>query len=161
MVLFISGRKEKKDSVRLLGQYLPQSDAEYIMKYLAGQAGLSDRFEIDSAAVSAEETGNPVYPPARRILHAHGIPCGNHRARQMTRADYDCHDLLIGMDTVNIAWMKRICGGDPEHKIRQMMDYTDRPGDVSDPWYTGDFETAYRDILAGCTGLIAQTEQEK
>ncbi|MBQ6532563.1 MAG: low molecular weight phosphotyrosine protein phosphatase [Solobacterium sp.] len=135
--------------------------AEYIMKYLAGQAGLSDRFEIDSAAVSAEETGNPVYPPARRILHAHGIPCGNHRARQMTRADYDCHDLLIGMDTVNIAWMKRICGGDPEHKIRQMMDYTDRPGDVSDPWYTGDFETAYRDILAGCTGLIAQTEQEK
>ncbi|MBQ6355690.1 MAG: low molecular weight phosphotyrosine protein phosphatase [Solobacterium sp.] len=135
--------------------------AEYIMKYLAGQAGLSDRFEIDSAAVSAEETGNPVYPPARRILHAHGIPCGNHRARQMTRADYDCHDLLIGMDTVNIAWMKRICGGDPEHKIRQMMDYTDRPGDVSDPWYTGDFETAYRDTLAGCTGLIAQTEQEK
>lgn len=155
--------EEKKKKILFVcwGNICRSPMAEYIMKYLAGQAGLSDRFEIDSAAVSAEETGNPVYPPARRILHAHGIPCGNHRARQMTRADYDCHDLLIGMDTVNIAWMKRICGGDPEHKIRQMMDYTDRPGDVSDPWYTGDFETAYRDILAGCTGLIAQTEQEK
>ena len=133
--------------------------AEYIMKYLAERAGLSACFAIDSAGVSAEETGNPVYPPARRILRAHGIPCGDHRARQMTRADYDSHDLLIGMDTVNIARMKRICGGDPEHKIRLMMDFTDQAGDVSDPWYTGDFETAYRDILAGCTGLIAETEK--
>ena len=108
--------------------------AEFIMKATVREAGLTSAIQIDSAAVSREEIGNPIYPPAQRQLRAHGVPFDDHRARQMTRADYDTYDLLIGMDGSNLAAMRRICGGDP--------------------WYTGDFDAAWRDIESGCRALL-------
>ena len=128
--------------------------AEFVMKDLVRKAGADERFFIASAATSTEEIGNPVYPPARCKLAEHGIGCAGKTARQMTAADYREYDLLIGMDSANLRNMRRICGGDPEGKIRLLMDFTDRPGDVADPWYTGDFETTWRDISAGCRGLL-------
>ena len=129
--------------------------AEFMMKALAREAGLDSRLRIDSAAVSREEIGNPIYPPAQRQLRAHGVPFDNHRARQMTRADYDAYDLLVGMDRQNLAGMRRICGGDPDGKLRLLMDYTGAARDVADPWYTGDFDAAWRDIESGCRALLA------
>ena len=128
--------------------------AEIIMKDLAKKAGLEDQLQIASAATSTEEIGNPVYPPARRKLAEHGISCGGKTARQLTRADYAAYDLLIGMDQANRRNMNRICGGDFAEKIHLLLDFTDRPGEVADPWYTGDFEAAWRDILDGCRGLL-------
>ena len=128
--------------------------AEFVMKHLAKEAGMSDDFHIESAATSTEEIGNSVYPPARRKLAEHGIDCQGKTARQMTRNDYGRFDLLVGMDSWNIRNMNRICGGDPNAKIVMLMDYTDRPGDVADPWYTGDFEATWRDVLEGCRGLL-------
>ena len=128
--------------------------AEFVMKRLVSDAGLSDEFEIASAATSTEELGNPVYPPARRKLAEHGIGCEGKTARQLTRSDYQHYDLLIGMDYYNIRNMTRMCGGDPDGKIKMLLDYTDRPGDVADPWYTGNFDTTWRDCLEGCTALL-------
>ena len=128
--------------------------AEFVMKDLAKKAGLASQFHIESVATSREEIGNPVYPPARRKLAEHGISCDGHAARQLTNQDYDKYDLLIGMDGANLRNMHRICGGDPDGKLRLLMDYTDRPGDVADPWYTGDFEATWQDVLAGCQGLL-------
>ena len=133
--------------------------AEFVMKDLVGKAGLTADYLIASAATSTEEIGNEVYPPARRKLAEHDISCKGKTARQMTRSDYDRYDLLIGMDTWNIRNMNRICGGDPEGKIRMLMDYTDRPGDVADPWYTGDFEATWQDVLLGCQQLLRQTSK--
>ena len=128
--------------------------AEFVMKDLVRKAGREDEFHIESAATSTEEIGNEVYPPARRKLAEHGISCKGKRARQMSSRDYERFDLLVGMDTWNIRNMKAICGGDPEGKIRQLLDFTSRPGDVADPWYTGDFEATWRDVLEGCQGLL-------
>ena len=128
--------------------------AEFVMKRLVSDAGLSDEFEIASAATSTEELGNPVYPPARRKLAEHGISCEGKTARQLTRSDYQHYDLLIGMDYYNIRNMTRMCGGDPDGKIKMLLDYTDRPGDVADPWYTGNFDATWRDCLEGCTALL-------
>ena len=128
--------------------------AEFVMKDLVQKAGREDEFYIESAATSTEEIGNEVYPPARRKLAEHGISCKGKRARQMTSRDYERFDLLVGMDTWNIRNMKAICGGDPEGKIRQLLVFTSRPGDVADPWYTGDFEATWRDVLEGCQGLL-------
>ena len=133
------------------------------MKHLVQEAGLESNFYIESAATSTEEIGNSVYPPARRKLAEHGIGCQGKTARQMTRSDYDRFDLLVGMDSWNIRNMNRICGGDPDGKIVMLMDYTNRPGDVADPWYTGDFEATWRDVLEGCLALLAllgQMEQQ-
>nr|WP_325300550.1 low molecular weight protein-tyrosine-phosphatase [uncultured Dysosmobacter sp.] len=129
--------------------------AEFVMKDLVKKAGLEKRFHIESAATSTEEIGNPVYPPARRKLAEHGIGCAGHAARQLRRPDYEEYDFLVGMDGANLRNMRRICGGDPEGKISLLLDFTDRPGDVADPWYTGDFEATWRDVLAGCQGLLA------
>ncbi|MBR2238657.1 MAG: low molecular weight phosphotyrosine protein phosphatase [Prevotella sp.] len=128
--------------------------AEFVMKDLVKRSWLEDEFFIESAATSTEEIGNEVYPPARRKLAEHGISCKGKTARQMTRGDYDRFDLLIGMDEWNIRNMNRICGGDPEGKIHKLLDYTDRPGDVADPWYTGNFEATWRDVLEGCQCLL-------
>ncbi|EOS63733.1 low molecular weight protein-tyrosine-phosphatase [Oscillibacter sp. 1-3] len=128
--------------------------AEFVMKDLVKQAGLEGQFQIASAATSTEEIGNPVYPPARRKLAEHGISCAGKTARQLTRADYARYDLLIGMDRANIRNMNRICGGDPEGKIKLLLDFMDRPGDVADPWYTGNFDTTWRDVLEGCQKLL-------
>ena len=128
--------------------------AEFVMKDLVKKAGLEGQFQIASAATSTEEIGNPVYPPARRKLAEHGICGAGKTARQLTRADYARYDLLIGMDRANIRNMNRICGGDPEGKIKLLLDFTDRPGDVADPWYTGDFDATWRDVLEGCQKLL-------
>lgn len=130
--------------------------AEFVMKDLVRKAGREADFYIESAATSTEEIGNSVYPPARRKLAEHGIGCAGKTARQLRRADYDRFDLLIGMDEWNIRNMRRICDGDPEGKICKLMDFTSRPGDVADPWYTGDFEATWRDVLEGCQGILKE-----
>lgn len=128
--------------------------AEFVMKHLVEEAGLQDQFYIASAATSTEEIGNAVYPPARRKLAEHGISCAGKTARQLTRADYQTYDLLVGMDNWNLRNMNRMCGGDPDGKICLLLDFTNRPGEVSDPWYTDDFESTWRDCLEGCQGLL-------
>lgn len=126
--------------------------AEFVMKYLVEKEGLTDHFLIESAATSTEEIGNPVYPPARRKLAEHGIRCDGHSARQITRADYSRFDLLIGMDQWNLRNMERFFGGDPEVKIRPLLSNKD----VADPWYTGDFEATWQDVLRGCKALLEE-----
>ena len=130
--------------------------AEFVMKDLVEKAGLSGQFEIASAATSTEEIGNPVYPPARRKLAEHGICCAGKTARQMTRRDYETYDYLIAMDRNNLRNMVRFVGSDPEHKVSLLMAHTSRPSDVADPWYTGDFETTWQDVLEGCTALLEE-----
>ena len=132
--------------------------AEFVMKDLVKKAGLESQFHIESAAISTEEIGNPVYPPARRKLAEHGIDCSGKTARQLTNTDYGRYDLLIGMDRANLRNMRRICGGDAGGKLHLLMDFSDRPGEVADPWYTNDFETTWRDVLAGCQGLLERCE---
>lgn len=138
--------------------------AEFIMKKLVKDNGLEDEFFIASSATSTEEIwngiGNPVYPPAKAELKKHGISCEGKRAVQLTCYDYDKYDLFIGMDSSNIRNMNRILGGDPENKIRKLMDYTDRGGDVADPWYTRSFDVTYRDVLDGCTKLLETLKKE-
>ena len=136
------------------------------MKDIVAREGLEDCFCIASAATSTEEiwngVGNPVYPPARAVLAEHGLDCSGKRAVQLTRADYHKYDYLIGMDSANIRNMLRIFGGDPDEKIHKLMDYTDRGGDVADPWYSERFDVAYRDIFDGCTALLdAILKQDK
>ena len=143
-----------------LGNICRSPMAEFVMKDLVEKAGLAGEVQIASAAVSDEELGNPVYPPARRKLAEHGIDCAGKRARQLGREDYDKYDLLIGMDRSNLRGMERICGGDPAGKLRLLMDYTTRPGEVADPWYTGDFEATWRDVEEGCRGLLQKLRGE-
>jgi protein-tyrosine phosphatase len=117
--------------------------------------GLEHLYSCDSAATSREEIGNPVYPPMRQALLAHSVPIGDHRARQMRREEYDDYDLIIGMDSENMYYIDRILGGDPEGKVHTLMEYTNTPDElIDDPWYTRDFETAYRQIRKGCEALL-------
>ena len=136
--------------------------AEFIFKTLLKEQGVEQWFEVASSATSTEEiwngVGNPVYPPARAELEKHGIGCEGKRAVQLQRADYDRYDCLIAMDEKNVRNMLRLLGGDPECKISKLMDYTDRPGEVADPWYTGDFEETWQDVLEGCRGLLELLE---
>lgn len=132
--------------------------AEFILKDMVAKRGIADKFYIASAATSSEEiwngVGNPVYPPARDELRKHGINCEGKRAVQLTRADYDKYDYLIGMEDINISYMKRIVGADPDNKIHKLLDYTKRGGNIADPWYSGDFTTTYNDILEGLEGFL-------
>ena len=134
--------------------------AEFVMKDLVEKAGMKDRFHIESAATSTEEIGNPVYPPARRKLAEYGISCAGHAARQLTRKDYDQFDWLIGMDFANLRNMRRMCGGDEQDKIHLLMDYTHCPGEVADPWYTGNFEATLQDVREGCEGFLQYLTKE-
>ena len=134
--------------------------AEFVMKDLIKQAGLEGQVQAASAATSTEEIGNPVYPPARRKLTEHGIDCAGKTARQLTSSDYEEYDLLIGMDRANLRNMYRICGGDFMGKMHLLLDYTDHPGEVADPWYTDDFEATWRDVLEGCQGLVEKVKAE-
>ena len=143
-----------------LGNICRSPMAEFVMKDMVAKLGLSGEFEIASAATSSEELGNPVYPPARRKMAQHGISCAGKTARQMTRADYDRYDMLIGMDSANLRRMRSICGGDPAQKISLLLDYTDHPRDVADPWYTGDFDATWRDVNDGCRGLLKKLGYE-
>ena len=130
--------------------------AEFVMKDLVKKAGQEDRFQIESAAATREEIGNPVYPPARQKLAEHGIDCSGKTARLLHRGDYEAFDLLIGMDRENLDDMRRICGGDFHGKMHLLMEYAGAPNrEVADPWYTRDFEATWRDVLAGCQGLLS------
>ena len=135
--------------------------AQYIAQHLVTQSGMESNFYIDSAATSREEIGNPVHYGTRRKLEAEGIFCGDHRARQLKKSDYDEFDFLIGMDTQNIRNMYRILGEDPEQKVYKLLDFTERKGDIADPWYTGNFDLTYRDVLDGCRGLLKFIEEQE
>ena len=130
--------------------------AQYVMEDLLRKAGQEGKYVVDSAGTSREELGNPVHPGTRRKLAEMGVPCGGHRARQMTSGDYAYFDVLVGMDEANLREMRRLTGGDPQGKIHLLLDYTGRPGSIADPWYTGDFDATWRDVLAGCQGLLEQ-----
>ena len=144
-----------KDKVKILfichGNICRSPMAELVMKDMVRTAGLEWKCEIASAATSTEEIGNPVYPPARRKLAEHGISCKGKTARQMSRRDYDDYDLLIGMDRYNMRNMRSICGGDPEEKLRMLLNR-----DVADPWYTGNFDETYADVVQGCAALLEE-----
>ncbi len=124
--------------------------AQYIMEHLAVKSGRSGEFYIDSAAVSREEIGNPVYPPARRELEKHGVPCGGHRARQITREDLTRFDRIYYMDESNARYLRRLFG-DGAAKCRPLLSR-----DVADPWYTGDFSATWADIYQGCQRLLEE-----
>lgn len=128
--------------------------AEFVMKKLIDDAGLADVVEVESAATSREELGNDTHPGTIRALDTHGIPHTKRRARQINRADYDDFDYIIGMDRYNMSNMRRIFGGDPKGKLSLMMERAGFERDVADPWYTGDFETTYEDVEAGCIALL-------
>ena len=129
--------------------------AEFIFKDLVRQAGLERRFEIASAATSREEIGNDMYPPAKKCLRGHGVPFSPRAARQVTPRDYDDYDLLIIMDDLNRRNLERILPRDPAGKVRTLLSFTGRDAVIPDPWYTDDFESAYRDIRRGCEALLA------
>ena len=143
-----------------LGNICRSPMAEFIMKDMARKRGVEDLIQCDSAGTSDEEWGNPVYPPARRKLNELGIECSGKRARQMNRADYDGYDLLIGMEERNLNAMRRICGGDPKGKIHLLLEDSDRPRNIADPWYTGDFDAACRDITEGCQRWLERIVKE-
>ena len=141
-----------------LGNICRSPMAEFIFKDMVEKQNLSSQFYIASAATSTEEiwngVGNPVYPPAREILAQHGISCGDKRAVQLTRADYEKYDYLIGMDSANMRNMKYILGDDPDGKLYKLMSFAGSDRDVADPWYTRNFEVTYRDVVEGCQGLL-------
>ena len=132
--------------------------AEMVMRHLVAEAGREDEFVIDSCATSREEIGNDIYPPAKRCLSAHGVPFTRHAARQITREDYEAFDLILCMEEYNIRNLRRVLGEEimehdaalPQPKIRRLLDR-----DVADPWYTGDFEATYRDVLQGCSHILS------
>ena len=132
--------------------------AEFVLKNMVEERGLAGMFHIESAATSTEEiwngVGNLVYPPAREKLAENGISCEGKRARQTTKADYGRFQYIIGMDSNNMRNMRKIYGGDPEGKLSLMLDYTDRGGDVADPWYTGNFDATWKDVNEGCRGFL-------
>lgn len=136
--------------------------AQYIFQDLVNRNHLSDRYYIDSAATSSEETGNPVYPPMKHALELEKIPIGNHHARQLKRTDYQKYDLLIGMDEENLWNMKRLFHDDPEKKIHLLMEYTDHPDEViDDPWYTRRFSECVNQLEEGCEGLLEYLEKQR
>lgn len=135
--------------------------SEFILKDMVTKRGISNRFQIASAATSREEIGNPVYPPARRKLLEHGIDPSGKTARQMTRRDYEEYDYILATEQYNIRNILRITGGDPDHKIHRLLDFSDRPRDIDDPWYTGDFDTAWNDIVEGCEAFLDWLKREK
>lgn len=143
-----------------LGNICRSPMSEFVMKDLVKREGVADQFSIASAATSAWEIGNPVYPPAKEMLASHGIGCKGKTARQMTKQDYQAYDLIIGMDQANLKDMWEICGGDPEGKIKLLLDYTDHPRDVADPWYTRNFDATWVDVNEGCRGLLDALRRE-
>lgn len=128
--------------------------AEFVLRDMVNKMGFSKDFQIFSSATSCEELGNPVYPPVRSLLKEKGIDTLGKFSVQLKKSDYEKYDLFIGMDSANIRNMHRIFGSDPENKIRKMMDFTSRGGDVADPWYTRDFNRTYEDIYDACKCIV-------
>ena len=137
-----------------LGNICRSPMAEFMFKDLISKNGLQGKFIVDSAATSYEEEGNSLYPPARDILYKYHIPIGNHKAHRIQKSDYDKYDLIIGMDDGNIFNILRIIGEDPKGKVHKLLDYSNNPHDIADPWYTGNFEIAYQDIKEGVEALF-------
>ena len=135
------------------GNICRSTTAQWVFTEIVRKNGMESEFYIDSAATSREEIGNPIYLPAKRKLEEKGIPVGAHRSVQVTKADYDKYDYLIIMDNRNRNLLSRIIPDDPETKIHTLMSFTGNDREIADPWYTGDFETAYQDILEGCEAL--------
>lgn len=133
--------------------------AEFVMKDMVNREGLAENFEINSAATSTEEIGNPVYPPAREELLKHGISCEGKTARRMTKDDYDYYDYIIGMDRCNIRNIEKIVGNDKDGKISLLLSYAGLDRDISDPWFTGNFGATWNDVVKGCTGLLEHIEK--
>ena len=148
------------DAVKILfvchGNICRSPMAEFVMKHLIKKSGASRQFVIESAATSDEELGNPVYPPARRIMAQHGIDCSGKYARRITRSDYDNFDYIVGMDDRNIANMMRFFGGDPKGKISLLLAWAQENREVADPWYTGNFEATWADVNVGCSALLKE-----
>ena len=135
--------------------------AEFVMKDIVKKEGIPEKFEIASAATSTEEIGSKVYPPARKILAENNISCEGKTARQITTDDYLYYDYIVAMDNRNIRNLSPFVGDDSENKVSLLMDYTSCPGDVLDPWYTGDFETTFKDVEKGCRGLLNYIQKNK
>ena len=137
--------------------------AEMMMKEAVRQRGIADRFLIASSATSTEEIwgsrGNPIYPPALDALKAHGIPCEPHYAVQLKKSDYEKYNYILCMDSLNLRNINRMLGADRDGKIHKLLDFTDDPRDVSDPWFTGKFERAYSDIERGISGFLGYLEE--
>lgn len=130
--------------------------SQFVFQDMVNKCGKQDKFQIDSAATSREEIGNGPHYGTVRKLKREGVPVLHHRARQMTRQDYDRYDYLIGMDSANIRNMNRICGGDPEGKIYKLLDFAGEARDIADPWYTGNFDRTYEDVEEGCRALLKE-----
>ena len=137
-----------------LGNICRSPMAEFIMKDLVKKHGVAHLFEIASAATSTEELGSPPYPPVRALLSERGISTKGKTARQITKADYEAYDYIVGMDSANRRNMLRLFDDDPQGKVSLLMDYTDHPRDVADPWYTRDFRATERDVDEGCEKLL-------
>lgn len=127
---------------------------QFVFQDMVNKQGLSDHFYIDSAATSREEIGNPPHYGTVRKLNEVGVPVLDHLARQLTKMDYEKYDYFIGMDSANIRNMNRILGSDPDKKIHKLLEYTERKGDIADPWYTGNFDVTYRDVQEGCDSFL-------
>ena len=134
--------------------------AQSVFAHMVQQQGLTDSFVIDSAATSREEIGNGVYPPAKRKLASVGISCSMHHARQVTKADYDEYDYLLVAERYNISNLMRQIKEDPDHKVYRLLDFSDRPRDIADPWYTGDFDVTYDDIMEGLEAFLEYLKKE-
>ena len=134
--------------------------AEFLFRRMVEQAGLSRQIQAASAATSTEEIGNPVYPPVRRLLAKHGISTEGKTAVQLRRQDYDRYDWIVAMDTENLWGVRRILGGDPAHKVFRLLELSDRPRDIADPWYTGDFQQTYDDLMEGCALLLDKVRKD-
>lgn len=154
-----------KEPIKVLfichGNICRSTMAQCVMTHLVKNKHLEDKIYINSAATSREEIGNPPHHGTVRQLRIVGVPVIPHQAVQMTKADYDEYDYLIGMDTANIRNMNRIAGGDSDGKIYKLLSFAGRGDDVADPWYTGDFETTYKDVLEGCEGFLEYLQSEK
>lgn len=142
-----------------LGNICRSPMAEFVMREKVRRDGLSGRIEVASAGTSDEELGNPVHPGTRSRLRQMGVPMTARTARPMDRSDYAEYDLLIGMEASNVRSMRRICGGDPEGKIHRLLDFSDRPRDIADPWYTGNFDLTYDDVDEGCDALLEHLKE--
>lgn len=151
--------KKKKIMFVCLGNICRSPMAEFIFKKICADNG--GDFEAASSGTSSEEYGNPVYPPAAAILARHSISCRGKRAVQFTAKDYDDYDYIVCMESRHIRSLERMLGGDSRHRICRLLDFTDNPRDIADPWYTGDFETAYNEIYEGCHALYEHLTGEE
>ena len=168
---FAGKYKDMQEKIRVLmvcwGNICRSPMSEFVLKDMVSKRGLAEEFHIESAATSTEEIGNPIYPPARRELAAHGIGTPNNelglsekRARQLRRDDYDKWDHIIGMEQLNMGYMHRILGGDPDGKVKLLMDFAGKAEDIDDPWYTGDFAGVYEQIVEGCEAFLDRLSED-